>query len=95
MAVTSYMNIFGHEFSEGANAKHGIVSITYNVKDCAPRCVARVAFDLDDSGLNVVFTIKDHGRKVRNTNADRERAGYILETARRWYYTTYGITAFE
>ena len=95
MSVASYMRVFDHKFSEEADAWHGEVTITYNVKDGAPKCVATVKYDIDSIGKNVLFNVVDHGRKVRNTKADAERVGYVLESARRWYYITYGISAFE
>ena len=95
MSAASYMRIFNHEFSEGADAWHGTVSITYNIKDCAPKCVAVVKYDIDGLGKNIIFNVVDHGRKVRNTRADAERVGYVLESARRWYYITFGIAALE
>lgn len=95
MSARSNMYIFNHKFSGDSTARRGDVEIVYNLKACAPKCTAVVHFEIDGIGKNILFTVTEHGRKVRNTKADAERVGYVLETARRWYYTTYGITAFE
>lgn len=84
MAVTSYMDFFDKSFAEGSTKFHGKIFIDYRVKYDKPIVKATIEYHVNDEGTAIDYNIVDHGRKVRNTQADRDRAYYLLQVASRY-----------